>query len=188
MRVWALLLGVLSGLAVLTAPAFADTQADFLCETAEAGTVPDVPQPFYQWTVVVCSPQGQALVPVEGFVWTNQGTLVPASIMAQPPGTIMPPKGAGFNPRSTIRFKAFHGSEISGEAQANALKRLGVVLKDMRARPVDKVYRLEAVSNIYDARMSIYFYVKDGVPRNIIACADNCHRMMTLNVMKVGRN
>jgi len=186
MRVWALLLGLLSGLAAVSAPLYADTEADFLCETAAKGTVPDIPAPFWRWAVVVCSPQGQALVPVEGYVWTTQGTLSPASIMAQPPGTLMPPKGPAFDPRSTIRFKQFRGEQIFGTARDRALKRLGIALKDMRARPIDMVFRLEAISNIYEARTSIYFYVKDGTPRSIIACVDSCRRMMVLNVLKVG--
>jgi hypothetical protein len=56
----------------------------------------------------------------------------------------------------------------------------------MRNPTFDAVYRLEAVSNIYDTRSSIYFYVKDKSPRSIIVCVENCHRMMVLNVLKVG--
>jgi hypothetical protein len=150
---------VLAGLLFLAPPARADNEADFLCETAVKGTVPDLPAPFASWAIVVCPPQGQALVPVQGYVWTTQGTLSPASIMAQPPGTIMPPKSIGFDPRATIRFKRFSGTPLAGAPLERALKRLGIALKDMRARAIDKVYRLEATSNIYDARTNIYFYI-----------------------------
>jgi hypothetical protein len=181
-----LLLGLLAGETPLQAATGLqpEGEADFLCETAAKGTVPLLPAPFSRWMIVVCPKQGQALVPVEGYVWTMLGTLSPISIMAQPPGTHMPPQESGFG---AIRFKSFAGTKLAGQNKENALKRLGLALQDMRAIKLDAVLRLQATSNIYDAASTIYLYIKDGSPKYILVCVDNCRRMMALNVLKLGR-
>jgi hypothetical protein len=71
---------------------------DLLCANAPAGTVEKVPPPFDRWLVVVCAPQSQALVPVEGTIWFAHGSTEPVSILALPPAATAVPGSGDYNP------------------------------------------------------------------------------------------
>jgi hypothetical protein len=167
--------------------AYASSGNDLLCANAPAGTVEKVPPPFDRWLVVVCAPQSQALVPVEGAIWFAHGTVEPVSILALPPAATAVPRSDDYNPGYGVRFKALYATEAKGAKRARAMKRLEAAMsKDEppRAMPqIDRVFQLDAVSIIYDMRYNIYFYVANKRPRAAIACIDECRQALFFDIL-----
>ncbi|MCE9649732.1 MAG: hypothetical protein K8R18_08930 [Parvibaculum sp.] len=162
--------------------------ADLLCANAPAGTVEEVPPPFNLWLVVVCAPQSQALVPVEGTIWFAHGTVEPVSILALPPAATPVPPSEGYNPSYSVRFKALYAAEAKGAKRARAMKLLEAAMsKDVpRKMPkIEHVFQLDAVSIIYDMRYNIYFYVAGNRPRAAIACIDECSQVLFFDILTV---
>lgn len=164
---------------------------DILCDRAPAGTVQPVPRPFDLWLVLICAPQSQALVPVEGMIWFAHGTVDPVSILALPPGATPVPKSDEYDPRYGVRFKALYAAEAKDKKRERALKLLETALAaapEAKKTPpkmpgVDRVFQLDAVSIIYDMRYNIYFYIADKRPRAALACIDACSQALLIDVL-----
>lgn len=154
---------------------------DFLCAHAPQGTVAPVPAPFDRWLVVVCTVEGQALVPVEGTAWYAYGSRDLVSILALPPGTPAPAR-QGPGPRYDIRFAAFYAIEATEERRAIALRRLKLALGGAPMPIADHVYQIDAVSSVPDLRYNIFFYVQGMKPRMALVCLDRCTRALLLDV------
>lgn len=165
------------------AEASSSTTEDLICAHAPAGTVEAVPPPFNVWMVLVCAPQSQALVPVEGMLWFAHGTADPVSILALPPGTSPVPKTDDYNPSYGVRFKALYAAEAKEKKRARALKLLEAAMGKDKPPKIDRVFQLDAVSIIYDMRYNIYFYVADKRPVSAIACIDECKQALLFDVL-----
>ena len=168
-------------------PKAATSNDDLMCAHAPAGTVADVPAPFKFWMVLVCAPQAQALVPVEGMVWFAHGTRDPVSVLALPPGVADIPHTADYNPSYNVRFKSIFASEVKGVKRDRALGLLvAAQTKDnafLAAGNVERIYQLDAVSSVYDMRYNIYFYVSDKLPRAGLICIDACRQMLLVDIL-----
>ncbi|MGB5093703.1 MAG: hypothetical protein WBN97_10395 [Parvibaculum sp.] len=156
---------------------------DLMCEHAPAGTVVEVPAPFNQWLVLVCSPIGQALVPVKGASWVAHGTLDPISILAQPPTASVIPPSDEFDPRYGLRFKTLIGIKAQDERHKRALAMLKLASGADPVPTVEEIWQLDAVSNIVDTRYNIFFYTRKEKPQRIIACLDQCQQALLLDVV-----
>lgn len=156
---------------------------DLMCLNAPEGTVAKVPSPFNQWLVLVCSPIGQALVPVKGSRWVVTGSPDPVSILAQPPGTSAPPASDNFDPRYGLRFNQLIGTEARDERLTRALAMLKLANGASAMPKIDDVWQLDAVSNIVSTRYNIFFYLAGNAPRRIIACLDQCKQALLLDVV-----
>ncbi|MBI1261933.1 MAG: hypothetical protein GC184_09425 [Rhizobiales bacterium] len=156
---------------------------DLMCLNAPEGTIAPVPSPFNQWLVLVCSPIGQALVPIKGSRWVVDGSQDPVSILAQPPGTNTPPASDDFDPRYGLRFNRLMGTEAQDERLTRALAMLKLASGNQPLPRIDDVWQLDAISNIVDTRYNIFFYLQDKTPRRIIACLDQCKQALLLKVV-----
>lgn len=162
-------------------------QSSLMCADAPADFVKPVPAPFNFWAVVVCAPQSQALVPVEGMIWMAHGSSEPVSILALPPGVTPMPRTKDYDPSYGVRFKALYATEAKGKRLQRALSLLdaaqaGGSVAVPKAK-VDHVFQLDAVSNIYDLRYNIYFYVSARLPRAGLVCIDGCRQAMFFDVL-----
>ena len=48
----------------------------------------------------------------------------------------------------------------------------------------EAVWQLDAQSRIEDTRYNLFFYVKDGKPKHIIACLQHCAQALHLDVLR----
>lgn len=169
-----------------TAPAqaAAEDPDDFLCSRAPAGKTTPVPPPFNQWLVRVCSPRGQALVPVFGEAWVAHNSADPVSVLAMPPGAVPPPSLGAFDPRYDIRFETFEGGKAEGERHAQAAGLIETASGAEKVPAYDEIWQLDAVSNVAGARYNLFFFVADNRPHRIIACLDQCRQALYLDVLK----
>jgi len=174
-----------------TSPAHAEAPAvDLLCAHAPQGTVQPVPPPFNYWIVLVCGPQSQALVPIEGMKWLAHGTDEPVSILALPPGASSVPSADNYVPGYRVRFKSLFAAEVTGDKY----KRIMTMLHEHLARDasppslprIDHIFQLDAVSIIYDVRYNIYFYIHGLQPIVGIACVDECKQTMFFDILVDG--
>ena len=159
-------------------------QADFLCLNAPKGMAKPVPAPFSRWAVLVCSEQGQALVPAEGMAWVVDGAGDTVSILALPPGKNAKPAAPGFDPRYAYRFTGFIGQKAEGERRKRAAALLAQASGKKNAPSADEIWQLDAVSNIGATRYNIFFYLQGGEPTHMIACLDQCREALFLDVLK----
>lgn len=168
-------------------PQAATRDEDLMCAHAPADSVKPVPAPFKFWMVVVCAPQAQALVPVEGMVWFAHNTKEPVSVLALPPGAASMSRTADYNPSYNVRFKDIYASEAKGGKRDRAMNLLAAVQtpkdKVIDLKSVERVYQLDAVSSIYDMRYNIYFYVSDNLPRVGLICIDACRQMLLVDIL-----
>lgn len=168
-------------------PKTATSDDDLMCAHAPAGSVAPVPVPFKFWMLVVCAPQAQALVPVEGMVWFAHNTKEPVSVLALPPGMAAIPRTPDYNPSYKVRFKDIYATEVKGDKRTRALSLLATAQtpksKVIDVKAVERVYQLDAVSSIYDMRYNIYFYVSDKLPRAGLICIDGCRQMLLVDVL-----
>jgi hypothetical protein len=176
----------------LAAPLPADTPADsddLLCAHAPKGFVQPLPAPFSYWMVLVCGPQSQALVPVEGMIWFAPGTTNPVSILALPPGVPPVRKSKDYNPSYAVRFKSFFAAEVEGEKRKRIMKLLNEAearkATDEKFSAIDRIFQLDAVSSIYDMRYNIYFYLSNKLPRAAIVCIDDCKQRLFFDVLNI---
>ncbi|MEQ9150745.1 MAG: hypothetical protein RIF42_12835 [Parvibaculaceae bacterium] len=167
----------------------AEDPTDFLCGRAPAGKTAPVPQPFDRWLVRVCSPKGQALVPVQGEAWVAHGSADPVSILAMPPGAVPPPADATFDARYDIRFETLVGGQTAEKRLARASALIEAAAgEDEKTPPHDEVWQLDAVSNVGGAHYNIFFYVagasaEGARPHHLIACLDQCRQALYLDVL-----
>lgn len=193
----ALMFAMASGAALADEPSgSADHFAeDLLCTHAPAGTVHPVPSPFNLWLVLVCGPQSQALVPIEGMAWLAHGTVTPVSILALPPDATPVPRSAEYNPSYGVRFKSFFAAEVKDAKRARIMAMLDERIRlnaselstnGRRPAPlpkIDHVFQLDAVSIIYDMRYNIYFFISNKLPVAGIACVDGCKRSLFFDIV-----
>lgn len=162
----------------------AEDPEDFLCTRAPDGKVMQVPAPFDRWLVLVCTQDGQALVPVEGEAWVARGSADIVSLFALPPGVQAPARRKDFDPRYDIRFVEIGGGEAAGERRERAISLLELATSQNETLPgIRDVWQLDAVSNIDEARYNIFFYREGERPTRIIACLDRCMRALHLDVL-----
>ena len=167
----------------------AEDPTDFLCGRAPAGKTAAVPAPFDRWLVRVCSPKGQALVPVQGEAWVAHGSADPVSILAMPPGVVPPPADATFDARYDIRFETFVGGQTAEKRLARASALIDTATgENEKTPPHDEVWQLDAVSNVGGAHYNIFFYVtgasaEGARPHHMIACLDQCRQALYLDVL-----
>lgn len=168
----------------------ANDPADFLCTRAPEGKTARVPAPFDRWLVRVCSPKGQALVPVKGEAWVAHGSADTVSILAMPPGAVPPPSDATFDARYDIRFETFAGGQTADERFARASALIAAATAGGETVPPhDEVWQLDAGSNVGDAHYNIFFYVtgksaEGARPHHLIACLDQCRQALYLDVLR----
>lgn len=164
--------------------------AVLLCGNAPSDFVKPVPPPFNLWMALVCAPQSQALVPVEGMVWFAHGTKEAISILALPPDAIPLPKTEDYDPSYGVRFKSLFSTEVKDQkfkravsilktAQANSEYKTNI----LPAAEVEHVFQLDAVSNIYDMRYNIFFFIRNNVPQAAIACVDSCAKFLYFDIL-----
>jgi hypothetical protein len=170
---------------------------DLLCAHAPEGTVRPVPSPFNLWLVLVCGPQSQALVPIEGMAWLAHGTDTPVSILALPPDATPVPRSAEYNPSYSVRFKSLFAAEVKDAKRTRIMAMLDERIRQSASasstngtppRPlpkIDHVFQLDAVSIIYDMRYNIYFFVSDKLPVAGIACVDGCKRSLFFDIVSM---
>ena len=158
---------------------------DFLCARAPAGKAITVPPPFDRWLVRVCSPRGQALVPVLGEAWVAHNSADPVSILAMPPGAVPPPTAGAFDARYDIRFDILEGGKAEGERlrRAEALLAAATPAGETPFKP-DAIWQLDAVSNVAATRYNLFFYLSGERPGRIIACLDQCRQALFLDVLR----
>ncbi|MCF8469307.1 MAG: hypothetical protein K9G30_00830 [Parvibaculum sp.] len=176
------------GNAAAAQPRATDAPEDFLCARAPAGKATPVPAPFGKWLVRVCSPQGQALIPVEGEAWVAHGSADPLSILAMPPDTVPLPQTGNFDPRYDIRFVDFEGGKTEGGRRRQAVNFLEIASGQDEVPAHDEVWQLDATTNTAGARYNIFFYIEGsevdgGRPHHVIACLDQCRRALYLDVL-----
>jgi len=157
---------------------------DFLCTRAPAGKAVAVPPPFDRWVVRVCSPRGQALVPVLGNAWVAHNSADPVSILAMPPGTVLPPSTGAFDPRYDIRFESLAGGMTTGERRDRAAALLRRAAGAGKLPAYDEIWQLDAVSNVAETRYNLFLYIAGKQPVRIIACLDRCRQALYLDVLK----
>jgi hypothetical protein len=156
-------------------------EGDLACAYAPPGTVEAVPPPIDQWAVVVCA--SQALVPVEGMAWFAHNTRKTVSILALPPGTTSVPASDGYDPRYAVRFKALYAAEAKEKKRDRLLSHLKAAMGTEPLPEIDRVFQLDAVSVIYDMRYNIFFYLQGDRPRFALACIDQCHKGLLMDVL-----
>lgn len=157
---------------------------DFLCSRAPAGKVVPVPSPFDQWLVLVCTQDGQALVPVEGEAWVVRGSADIVSLFALPPGAEAPRRGAGFDARYDIRFETISGGEAAGDRKDRAISLLRLATNQNEPLPeIRDIWQLDAASNMNDTRYNIFFYRTGERPTRIIVCLERCMKALHLEVL-----
>ena len=162
----------------------AEDPDDFRCTRAPDGKVAPVPAPFDQWLVLVCTQDGQALVPVEGEAWVARGSADIVSLFALPPGVTAPARRKDFDPRYDIRFVEIGGGEAAGERRERAISLLELATTQSETLPgIRDVWQLDAVSSIDEARYNSFFYRDGERPTRIIACLDRCMRALHLDVL-----
>ncbi|MBX3446130.1 MAG: hypothetical protein KF765_05200 [Parvibaculaceae bacterium] len=162
----------------------AEDPEDFLCSRAPVGKAVRVPPPFDRWLVLVCTQEGQALVPVMGEAWVAHGSADPVSIFALPPGGTPPSHGPGFDPRYDIRFLALTGGETQDERRERALDLLRLATNGSETLPdYREIWQLDALSNAGGARYNLFFYRDGERPTRIIACLDQCAQALHLDVL-----
>lgn len=162
-------------------------EAALLCGNAPSDFVKPMPAPFNFWMVIVCGPQSQALVPIEGMVWFAHGTEEAISILALPPEATPLPKTDDYDPSYGVRFKSLFATEVKGEKLKRAVSILSTAQENsmnvLPAAEVERVYQLDAVSNIYDMRYNIYFYIRGTLPQAAIACIDACNKFLYFDIL-----
>lgn len=186
-------LSVMLGLMAASHSASATPAVDTLmCDDAPAGFVKPVPAPFRFWMVVVCGPQSQALVPIEGMMWMTPHSDEPISILALPPGSTSLPKTPDYDPSYAVRFKSFFAAESKGEKFERAMSLLTTMrsnnqisMSAEQAESIGRVFQLDAISNIYDVRYNIYFYIIGEVPKAAIVCLDACHQVLAFDILSI---
>lgn len=167
-----------------TARTAEDDPEDFLCLRAPAGKAAPVPPPFDEWLVLVCTRDGQALVPVEGEAWVVRGSADIVSLFALPPGAEAPRQDAGFDARYDIRFETISGGEATGERKDRAISLLRLATNQNEALPDFRdIWQLDATSNVGDARYNIFFYRTGERPGRIIVCLDRCMKALHVEVL-----
>lgn len=167
-----------------TAGTAEDDPADFLCLRAPAGKAVPVPPPFDEWLVLVCTQDGQALVPVEGEAWVVRGSADIVSLFALPPGAEAPKQDAGFDARYDIRFEEISGGEASGERKERAISLLRLATNQNETLPdINDIWQLDATSNVGDTRYNIFFYRTGERPSRIIVCLDRCMKALHVEVL-----
>lgn len=167
-----------------SAPSTEDDPEDFLCLRAPAGKAAPVPPPFDQWLVLVCTQDGQVLVPVEGEAWVVRGSADIVSLFALPPGAEAPKQGAGFDARYDIRFEEISGGEATGERRERATSLLRLATNQNEALPDFRdIWQLDALSNVGGTRYNVFFYRTGERPTRLIVCLDRCMKALHVDVL-----
>lgn len=168
----------------------AAADAALLCANAPSNFVKPVPAPFNIWMALVCAPQSQALVPAEGMVWLAHGTDTAISILALPPDATPLPKTADYDPSYGVRFKSLFSTEVKDEKFKRAVSILATAQENSKstesvlpAAEVEHVFQLDAVSNIYDMRYNIFFFLRENVPQAAITCIDSCQKVLYFDIL-----
>jgi len=167
------------------ASAQAPADPDILCENAPAGTVEDIPPPLDQWIIVLCTPEGQVLLPRlrdEVEMWLERKTGSVFKIDAAPPGVL---QGASSFTKYDLRFENFSGRLASGSHRELLLELWTrafdqpVVPKDM-----DSVFQLDATSVYEGETINLFVYLRGDAPRWMVFCREQCRIGVALDVLR----
>lgn len=178
---------------ILAAIFFVSTEAkaqgpadpDILCQNAPPGTVEEIPPPLDRWIIVLCTPDGQALLPRlrdEVEMWLEHDTAIPFKILAAPPGVL---QGSGSLTRYDLRFSNFSGRLATGGQRALLLE-LWQQAFGAAGIPDDlgEVFQLDAVSVHAGELTNLFVYLRGDAPRWIVYCRDRCRVGVALDVLR----
>ena len=162
-----------------------DVRKHILCDGPYADATEPIPAPFDQWVIVLCLPDGQALAPKvekEGILWMHHRKGIPYMVTAIPQGLPRIPKSDTFDPRRDVRFSEFAGGKLSGEPLDLAKKYLEGAFDNGDEIAVDEVYELDARSVYRGLIYNMFFYLHDGLPRQLIVCLDRCGLAVPIDI------
>lgn len=156
---------------------------NILCEGAAAEAVEPLPEMVRDWVIVLCTPAGQTLaahVEDKVILWllhdTARNFMLPA----------VPREFVAKNPRfpdDQLRFVAFSARQMTGENCRLSLE-LWKRAFDTATVPetMGDIVQLDAQSVYEGIVYSLFFYLRDGTPRWLLACIDRCNRSVSIDV------
>ena len=158
---------------------------DILCQNAPPGTVEEIPPPLDRWIIVLCTPDGQVLLPrlrdvVE--MWLEHDTASPFKIAAAPPEAL---QGAGSVTKYDLRFSNISGRLATG-GQRGLLLELWMQAFGQAGIPDDMgdVYQLDAVSVYGGELTNLFVYLRGDAPRWMVFCRERCRIGVPLDVLR----
>lgn len=185
MRALLICLMMLTWVAGTGAGAQEPADPDILCQNAPEGTVADIPPPLDQWIIVLCTPDGQVLLPRlrdEVEMWLERKTGSVFRINAAPPGAL------GGTPSITkydLRFESFSGRLASGPHRRLLLE-LWMRAFDQPQVPenMGSVYQLDATTVYEGETVNLFVYLRGDEPRWMVFCRDRCRIGAALDVLR----
>jgi hypothetical protein len=158
---------------------------DILCGNAPKGSVEALPQIVADWVVVICTPTGQALAPAvksKPVLWVATKTGAPWILEAVPRQFNRPDSMSKYD----LRFTNFAAEEYTGQGLEQVLKMWDSAFAPAPRPRIDRVVQLDARTVWGGAVYELFFYISQGKPRWLIACADRCNRSVSLRVEESG--
>lgn len=158
---------------------------DILCDNAPPGTVEEIPPPLDRWIIVLCAPDGQALMPRlrdEVEMWLERDTARPFKIAAAPAGVL---QGTGSFTKYDLRFSNFSG-RLATAGQRTLLLELWQQAFGQAGLPagMGDVYQLDAVSVYGGEPIHLFVYLRGDAPRWMVYCRDRCRIGVPLDVLR----
>lgn len=158
---------------------------DILCENAPAGTVEDIPPPLDQWIIVLCTPEGQVLLPRlrdEVEMWLERKTGSVFKVNAAPPGVLA---GSSTFTKYDLRFENFSTRLASGPHRQLLLE-LWMRAFDQSEVPenLNSVYQLDATTIYGGEAINLFVYLRGDAPRWMVFCRDQCRIGAALDVLR----
>jgi hypothetical protein len=154
---------------------------DMLCANAPKGTVEVLPPIVANWAVVICTPTGQALGPVvkdTPVLWVIAKTGAPWILEAVPREFNRPASLSKYD----LRFTDFAAVERKGQGVEQSLKMWDLAFAPTPRPRIDRVVQLDARSVWGGAIFNLFFYISQGKPAWLIACANQCKQSIALRV------
>jgi len=160
---------------------------DILCENAPAGIVEDIPPPLDQWIIVLCTPEGQVLLPRlrdEVEMWLEHKTGSVFRVNAAPPGVLA--RTSSFT-KYDLRFENFSTRLATGSNQQLLLE-LWMRAFEQSEVPgnLDSVYQLDATTVYEGETINLFVYLRGDEPRWMVFCRDRCRIGAALDVLRGG--
>lgn len=158
---------------------------DILCDNAPPGTVEEIPPPLDRWIIVLCAPDGQALMPRprdEVEMWLERDTARPFKIAAAPAALL---HGTGSFIKYDLRFSNFSG-RLATAGQRTLLLEFWQQAFGQAELPADMgdVYQLDAVSVYGSEPINLFVYLRGDSPRWMVYCRDRCRIGVPLDVLR----
>lgn len=155
---------------------------DMMCGNAPQGSVVALPESVRDWVIVLCTPAGQALGPVE----QDRMTLWIAAnekpfLLYAFPTTWNKPESIS---KYELRFVQFFAVERSGEALEKTLKMWDLGFGAGQRPKIDKVVQLDAQSAYQGTLYNLFFYISEGRPKWLIACINQCASSAPIRIIE----